>query len=127
MCDTCLWLVNTTEIYLNSSDIKLDIINFLNTQVVFEHGISHRVLQLPSQVCTVLPGDMALQCQTLATLLVPKIIEYLITNFDPTVTCKDVGICPGNTLHDDFTCPVCQLLLNTTLHQALDSDTQVCL
>lgn len=35
MCDTCLWLVNTTEIYLNSSDIKLDIINFLNTQVQF--------------------------------------------------------------------------------------------
>lgn len=77
-----------------------------------------------TQVCTVLPGDMALQCQTLATLLVPKIIEYLITNFDPTVTCKDVGICPGNTLHDDFTCPVCQLVLNTTLHQALDPDTQ---
>lgn len=33
MCDTCLWLVNTTEIYLNSSDVKLDIINFLNTEV----------------------------------------------------------------------------------------------
>lgn len=72
-----------------------------------------------------LPGDVALQCQTLATLLVPKVIEYLITNFDPSVTCKDVGICPGNALHDDFTCPVCQLVLNTTLHQALDPDTQV--
>ncbi len=37
MCDTCLWLVNTTEIYLNSSDVKMDIINFLNTEVVGCH------------------------------------------------------------------------------------------
>lgn len=128
MCDTCLWLVNTTEIYLNSSDIKLDIINFLNTQVgLFKPGscTSTGLCNL-HQVCTVLPGDMALQCQTLATLLVPKIIEYLITNFDPTVTCKDVGICTSsNTVLNDFTCPVCQLVLNTTLHQALDPDTQV--
>ncbi len=77
------------------------------------------------QVCTVLPGDMALQCQTLATLLVPKIIEYLITNFDASITCMDVGICPTTT-RNDFACPVCQLLVNTTLQQALDPDLQVC-
>lgn len=131
-CDTCLWVVNQTELFLNNTETKRTIIDFM-----------------VNQVCPVLPGDLQMQCETLSAVMVPQIITWLEATLDPKTACADVGFCPPShgalLVQDlqgfkmqqmqqrapqlaqswqDLACPACEFVLQAAMQQLTDPDLQ---
>jgi saposin len=113
-CELCKNVVMLIEDYLEEGQTEEEIEQFLN-----------------DKICPLFPETYQAVCTTIATTMVPQIIQYLADKFPPEDVCAKLGICTSTVARrlpkaedNGFTCVLCENVVRMIDDYLEDGKTQ---